>query len=275
MRKTLKGVIGVIVGVILASGLAKATSMTIYSNFGPGMSFDTNPADSYFVTGSSFPSTCPPSNPSCVTAEALGVQFTPSANYTFDEAQIAVFLASGTNSLGVYLEQDLNGMPGSIISEFEVSNQMTSSPAVLTVGQGQAGVTLVQGSFDPDLNAGTPYWLVLAAGAPDTEAAWSCSQMAGVTGAPVPCTFAGDISTQDDFAVSCSFNPGTGVVSCFSSPTGPWLPAAGIGRPAFEIDGNLVTPPSTVPEPGSLILMVLGLGAILVVMRGNRALHLF
>lgn len=247
MQTIVKRGYGVALCVFLAAALAHATSI-IYSNFGPGMSFDT--VDSYYVTGSSFSSTCPPSPASCdvVLAESVGVQFTPSSTYTFDDVQVPVFLQAGTNSLDVYLETDSSGQPGSIVSEFQVDDEMTSSPTVLLVGEGQAGVTLVQGAADPTLDMGSAYWLVLSAGAADTEAAWSFNSV-------------GDISTSTDLAVSCSVNLTTGAVSCYSSATGPWLLAPGIEQPAFEIDGTV--PSSTVPEPGTVALMALGLLAIL------------
>ncbi|MGH9327829.1 MAG: PEP-CTERM sorting domain-containing protein [Terriglobia bacterium] len=284
--KALSGVVVFVVALFLALGCAKAETI-VYTNFGAGMSFDTNPANSYFVTGASFPSTCPPSNASCVTAEVLGVQFTPTANYVFDDAQVPVFLEGGTNSLGVYLQQDSSGLPGSIISEFQVSNEMTSSPAVLTVGEGQSGVSLLAGSSAPDLTAGTPYWLVLAAGAADTKAAWAGNSIGDIatgvlacqissTGgmmcpsAPTPSNFAFN-TTPNSSVPNWSWIPGSITTTQQGSPP---TTVGTFYRTAFQIDGSVATPPSPVPEPPSMVLMGLGLIAIFLIVVGRRPVPL-
>lgn len=264
MVKTIKSIAVVACGIFLISGLARADSI-VFSNYGPGMTFDTNPNDAYFVTGSSFPATCPNSSP-CVTSQVLAVQFTPSANYDFTSAQTPVFLEAGTNTFDAFIQQDLSGLPGSVISGFQVQGQMTGAPSVVSVGASQPGVTLLEGTANPALVSGTPYWLVLAAPTPDTKAAWAASLSDIATGV-LACTSSGCAlaSTPSNFAYNASPNS--------TMPTWTWVPGsvtsdgttiASFARPAFQVNGTPATPPSTVPEPPTAALSVLGFAAILV-----------
>ncbi|MGH9359394.1 MAG: PEP-CTERM sorting domain-containing protein [Terriglobia bacterium] len=254
------------VPLIVGLSASWAAADVLYSNFGTGLSFDTNVSDAYFINQSEFSETtmpCPASL-SCEPPTTIAAQFQSSVNATFTEAQLPLFLTSfntGPNTLDVYLESDSSGSPGSIIAGFELTNLLTSTPGVVQVGSAFAGVTLISGSSgNPALNANTPYWLAVYAPDAGTVAAWSWNPNCVFD--PVSGTFSGcDIGSSSDLA----FN-------IIPSPTGPWTPAPGVPRPAFEIDGTpVVTPPSTVPEPGDGILFGTGLLALWLLRRRLQA----
>lgn len=172
----------------------------------------------------------------------LGVEFTPDANFTFTEAQLALGLAAGTNSVDVYLESDCANRPCQTIEQLVWNNKLkTGSSSVVT---GDSTTALI-------LYSGTPYWLVLTAGAPDTVAYWY--QNLG-----------------NDFASSTDF-----VVGFSGGAQGPWHPyGAEQLRPAFEIDGQLLSgqpSPAQTPEPSSLPLAILGIAVMISVLRCAHA----
>jgi hypothetical protein len=148
--------------------------------------------------------------------QAIAQQFTPMGNYTFSDAQVAVVLFSGPNSIDVFLQADSNGLPGAVIEEIPISG-LGSTPAILAANS----------ALFPVLQDGTPYWLTLVAGAAGVVAGWNWNSI----GDSSVTTFA---STQG------------------GSPAGPWAhnPAA-TTRSAFEIDGTAV-----VSEPSSLVLLL-------------------
>ncbi len=251
-----------VVAVILGLSAGWATADVLYGNFGPSLSFDMHPADSYFINQSAFSTSltsCP--GPDCVPPTVIAVQFQPLENATFDYAQLPLFLSSynltGPNEMDIYLESDSSGSPGSIISEFELTNLLTSTPTVFSVRSGFTGETLISGSANPTLDSGTLYWLVVDAPDSGTVAAWSWNP--NCTEDPTTGVFSGcDVSTETaDSLSNLAFNE-------IPSPTGPWTPAPGIPRPAFEIDGTptVTPPPPAVPEPGDGILLGTGLLAL-------------
>jgi hypothetical protein len=93
---------------------------------------------------------------------------------------------------------------------------------------GTASIIYVGSVSNPVLYAGTPYWLMISAPDPDNDwSAWNHSSPA-VTGS---------------------------VLQRFGSD--PWI--AGSTMPAFRILGE-----SEIPEPGTCVLMITGLAALLV-----------
>lgn len=257
-----------VLAIILYAAAPSATADVIFSNFItpgiPASGFDTNPADAYFVNQSSFCSTGGPVSSCAVDnidiPEVIGVQFTLANELAFDQAQLPLFLISGTNQIDIYLEQDSGGVPGSILSTFGVDNALGLSASVIEVGAGLPGVSLLAGAANPDLAANAPYWLVADVPAADTIAAWNANLTNDLSGGATPSDpCPGATSSSSDF-----------VVNSVPSPTGPWTPVA-CTRPAFEIDGTPAQS-STVPEPSSIVLLGMGLAGLLLLWKRERSL---
>src|SRR5437879_3075157 len=80
----------------------------IYSNFGPGMAFDADPSHGWTINGFLGPG---------IGQQAIAQQFTPSADYTFSAAEVAVVSLSGPNIIRVLLQADAGGLPGGVVEE--------------------------------------------------------------------------------------------------------------------------------------------------------------
>ncbi|MGH9378166.1 MAG: PEP-CTERM sorting domain-containing protein [Terriglobia bacterium] len=256
-----------VLAIILYAAAPNATADVIFSNFItsgiPASGFDTNPADSYFLNQSPFGAPAPVDNPTfcgeVVCPEILAVQFTPASNYLFSQAQLALALQSGTNTVDIFLETDSSGLPGSILSSFQVDNALTSTPGVIQFGAS----ALLTGSASPELMAGMPYWLVANPPAADTVALWSVNSLSPL-----------DVSTNPgDVAGGCNLGPSNFAINPAPGKASSWLAASSCPRPAFEIDGSPFTgpPPSTVPEPGSIMLLGSGLAGLLIFWKRERA----
>ena len=186
----------------LATADATRADQIVFSNFGPGMTFNT--VQSIGVTGSNISG-----------GQILAQAFTPSGDFTFSSAQLAMGIIGGPNILQVVLMTSSGGLPGNIIE----SITLTSAVAPLT----SPGIVLANSALHPPLNAGTQYWLVAFPSNPDTNMSWPLS--------------------LNDFS--------TPVVRGFNSLTGPWFPVLGpsVPRLAFQING------APVPEPATMLLL--------------------
>src|SRR5207244_2486811 len=67
----------------------------VYSNFGPGMAFDADPSHGRTINGFLGPG---------IGQQAIAQQFTPSADYTFGAAEVALASLSGPSRLRVVLQ---------------------------------------------------------------------------------------------------------------------------------------------------------------------------
>jgi hypothetical protein len=177
------------------SGAANVTvAVMIYSNFGPGMAFDGDTAGhGWTINGFMGPG---------IGQQAIAEQFTPSADYEFATAQIALWLLWGPNSIRVFLQADEGGLPGTVIEEIRIDG----------LGAMPGTVTAHSATF-PILARNTPYWLSVAAGADGVMAGWSWNSV-------------GDVSL------------GTHAGTQGGGPAGPWGKSASpITRGAFQING--------------------------------------
>lgn len=123
----------------------------VYSNFGPGMTFDTDPTHADIVDGALYGSE----------GRVVSVRFKPSADFTFTDVQLPLALLSGPAEMVVYLRVDFYGMPGDVIEAIPLHG-VTST----------AGIVVASSSFNPLLESGRQYWISTAIGASGASARW-------------------------------------------------------------------------------------------------------
>jgi len=203
-----------LVTIVMAVGLGLAAAdearadAVVFSNFGPGMSF--NISTTWNVSGTNF-----------YGGRVVAQSFTPSANFTFGSAQLAMGIIGGPNILQVVLMTSSGGFPGAIVETMTLTN------AVAPIATG--GIVLANSTLQPLLNAGTQYWIVAFAPEDDTFMGWNLS--------------------LNDFSTPVLLNGS-------HSLTGPWEFSA--PRGAFQINGASVPEPATMLLLGtSLTVMAL------------------
>lgn len=135
---------------VFAALPAKA-DIVIYSNFGPGMTY--NSGTGYSVNGTNN------------TGQVLAVRFTSTGNFTFTSAQLAMIYFSGTNQLQVSLATNASNQPGTILETITLNNAVTNPSSVITATS----------TTNPLLSAGTDYWLIAFAPAANTFMGWNSS----------------------------------------------------------------------------------------------------
>lgn len=148
-----------------------------------------------------------------------GMAFTPSATFNLSQIDVTLFAGVGSPGATIELRSDSSGSPGAVLESWN----FVDLPAYDTsyIAPLSAASTL-----DPLLLQGTQYWLVARATDPSLGSyAWSISLSSG--------------------------NPG--FLTMANNVGGSEWEAAGPGPEAFDILGT------SVPEPGSLILLGAGL----------------
>ena len=132
-----------------ALGASPAFSATIYSNLGPGDSYNSGAA--YGI------------GPVFSFNSITGESFVPGSNFQFSHARLAVGAPGGGGTqVGVYLEDDNAGNPGAILDSL-----VEQSPLL----GGAGSVIQFNCASCPGLTAGKTYWIV-AAPAGDTFSTW-------------------------------------------------------------------------------------------------------
>ena len=141
------------------------SASVIYSNFGPGMSFDADPYHGWSIYGFLPPPT--------TGQQAISDRFTPSADYRFRDAQVPLVLFSAASRIRVLLQADADGLPGQVIEEMSVTAP-GSTPVIITASS----------ALFPMLREGTPYWLTLM---PESGvlAGWNWNSIGDISSAPV------------------------------------------------------------------------------------------
>jgi hypothetical protein len=151
--------------------VATVTAPVIYSNFGPGMTYDTDPFHGWGINGFLSPT---------VGQQAISHQFTPTTDTWFGSAQVALSLVTGPGIVDVFLQADQNGKPGPVLERIAVSG-LGQTPGIFTA----TSVLL------PRLAQGVPYWLTVAAGAAGLVGGWNWNSIGDASAANFAVTQAG------------------------------------------------------------------------------------
>ena len=138
--------------VVFGSSTLLASSITVFSDFGPGRSYGGSP---YNVTGSS----------SVMSYEAVAVPFTPSASVGLTQVDAAFEMLDpflgGDGSITLSLLADNGGQPGANLVTWE-NLTIPSSSSVLTVNCSSCA----------SLVSGTQYWLAVVPVNGNTGVGW-------------------------------------------------------------------------------------------------------
>jgi hypothetical protein len=144
------------------ASLAKADPITVFSNFGPGMSFDSDVDSGWTVNG--FLS-------SDVGQQVISHRFTSSANYLFTKLELPLSRFQGDGSVSLYLQSDAAGVPGSVLERMNVV-AISLTPTLLSA----------KSADHTALMAGESYWLTAVAG-PGVIAGWNWNVIGDVSNA--------------------------------------------------------------------------------------------
>jgi hypothetical protein len=141
---------------VLVLGLsvtAARADTVVFSNFGPGMTFNTT--QGYLI------------NPAGATPpQTIAHRFTSTSNINFTSAQLALGLIAGNSNIQVFLETDAGGLPGTILETINVNISSPFPPG---------GIVTATSTLNTLLTAGTNYWLVAFAQNATTRAEWNFS----------------------------------------------------------------------------------------------------
>ena len=135
----------VIVLALVLAGLqvrsASASTVTVYSDFGAGNSYNT--LSGWVISGPS----------ATVGSFEDAFPFTPSGDFSFVSANIGELLESGTNGITVTLAANNSGTPGAAIE---------SLTAVGSPNKFVSTIVEADSVTHPELHSGVEYWLVVS-----------------------------------------------------------------------------------------------------------------
>ncbi|OFW00130.1 MAG: hypothetical protein A3I00_03580 [Betaproteobacteria bacterium RIFCSPLOWO2_02_FULL_64_12] len=161
-------------------------------------------------------------------AQAMPFVVPAGPGYAVSEIDIALMFGFGTNAVHVELLSDASGLPGSLIGQWTLSN-LPAEGSTSTIQPSQvASITGVV------LSGGTQYWL------------------AAIQDLPFTGTWSKNTASQ------------SGVFASWSSTNGQWEGFGPDAFGAFRILGDVTTGGgrAQVPEPGTVMLMGMGLTAL-------------
>ena len=161
MRRSAMRSIPLAVAVLLLGTRAALASAIVFSNFGPGQSYDAGLSWSLEASGA----------PGFETDLDVAMGFVAGANYTLDSIALAAGFDDGRpNELDVSLRAESGGLPGAVLESWTFT---TLGP------EGSANPPLTALSvLHPALQAGTEYWLVADLPEPSTEiAGWNTNSI--------------------------------------------------------------------------------------------------
>ncbi len=140
--------------------LVEAAPLIVYSNYGPGNTFDTSWG--WGILGSATTSGY----------RAQAQRFTPSITANLSTIELSIFRSQGSGLSNVSLVQDAGGFPtGSLLESFSaVAASGTSSPRLLN------------SAAHPLLQAGITYWLRLEPYDTTTVAGWYANNQGAANG---------------------------------------------------------------------------------------------
>ena len=155
MLHVTKSLCTILIGVWLVLFIASdaRADTVVFSNFGPGMTFNTNTGIT-IDGGNLFRVTIP------------AVAFTPSESVTFSSALVAIGHSDGPNILQVLLMTSGGGLPANVIESFT----LTDLPEFAS-----GEIVVINSALRPVLTSGIQYWLVAVPTDPDTLMAWNFS----------------------------------------------------------------------------------------------------
>ena len=161
--------------------------------------------------------------------------FTPSGtDFILERVELTVGLLAGPNQIDLFITTSgPDNKPLSIVETFHIEGAMSPytdafRPPLMAIS-----------SLHPILNSGTQYWLLAALTGPDAAAGWFFESM-----------------NKGGFqAVRCE-GDSEALEGCAPQARGDWFVVNQPIRNAFRITG---TP---IPEPGTLLLLILGLGSL-------------
>ncbi len=132
---------------------ALVSGPVIYTNLGPGKTFDPGPGHGWGINGYVGPS---------FGQQAISHQFTPNEDTRFGSAEVALVAFTGPGVVDVYLQEDSGGLPGEVIDQIRLGG-LSSTPTLL----------MARSESMPRLAADEPYWLTVVAGGPGMVGGWS------------------------------------------------------------------------------------------------------
>jgi hypothetical protein len=193
----------------------RADPVTVFSNFGPNDSFQTDSGAGWAINGSLFRTE----------QQAISQLFTPATSSFLDRVQLGLTLLQGPGAFDVFLQADRDGLPGAVLEVMHVRGFQFGT-----------AVVSVESFFHPMLVADNPYWLSVFAGAPQVNGGWNWNSIGDVFDGR---NFAGN--TTEGGSPEGPWGLGPGPIS------GPQF------RSVFRIEA--LSQPAPVSEPVSLLLV--------------------